>query len=322
MRRREFIAGLATVAAGSISSQAEQHKLVLGYLVLSAAKDAIDRFPAFLDGLNEIIDSRQLTIVRPEFTNPDQRSALAAALVSENPSAIYAGDLGTAIALKRATSTIPIVFTSADDPISNGLVSSMSRPGGNVTGNRLRAGEEPTKLLEVLHELVPTRTALGMLINPAADMGAERDGKSVEEAARPLMLNIFIERVNEESDISGAFANFAQARVGGVIVNETRYLAVRRSEVAGLAMRYSIPAIGGSREFAHAGGLASYGSDINDGFRQAGVYVGRILKGEIPANLPILQPIKFDLVLNLKTATTLGVTIPPTILARADEVIE
>jgi putative tryptophan/tyrosine transport system substrate-binding protein len=272
--------------------------------------------------LNEIIDSRNVVIERPKLTNPDELPALVADLLQHKPSVIYAGDLGTAIAVKKATSTIPIVVTSANDPTSVGLAASIARPGGNVTGNRLRAGEEPTKLLELLHELVPPATTIGLLINPAADVGAERDAGSVEVAGRNMGLKIVVARVNEEGELATIFATLAQARLGSVVVNETRYLAVRRSQVAALAIRYSLPAIGASREFALAGGLASYGANINDGFRQAGVYVGRILKGEKPGDLPILQPTKFDLVINLRTAKALGLEIPPQLIARADEVIE
>ena len=192
-----------------------------------------------------------------------------------------------------------------------------------MTGTLLRAGQEVTKLLELLHELVPAATTIGMLIKPAVDARGEQDAATVEVAAKGMGLRLLVQRADKEEEFASVFEALAKAQIGALVINDTRYLAARRNQLAALALRYSIPTIASSRDFAaQTGALASYGPDINDAYRQAGVYVGRILKGEKPGDLPVLQPTKFDLVINLKTAKAIGLKIPESLLLRADEVIE
>jgi ABC-type uncharacterized transport system substrate-binding protein len=325
MKRRTFIAALGGVAAWPLAARAQEPKPLVFYLLFDAAGDTIDRFPAFLRGLNEVgyVDGRNVTIERPLLTNPGELPTLVPQLIRRNPSVIYAGTLGTAVAIKKERDTIPVVFTTKGDPVSLGLVASINRPGGSATGTLLRAGAEPTKLLELLHELVPAANTIGVLINPAVDAMAERDAATVKLAGSGMGLRIEIQRANKEEEFEAIFATLANARIGGLLINDTPYLAARRNQLAALALQYAIPTIALSRDFAVlTGALASYGPNIEDAFRQAGVYVGRILKGEKPSDLPVLQPTKFDLVINLKTAKALGITIPETILVRADEVIE
>jgi putative tryptophan/tyrosine transport system substrate-binding protein len=322
--RRAFIAGLGGAAAWPLVASGQQPKPLVFYLIFGAAGDTVDRFPAFLRGLSEVgyVDGRNVTIERPPLTNPEELRTLVPQIVQRNPSAIYSGTLGTAAAIRKETETIPIVFTTSGDPVSLGLVASISRPGGFTTGTLLRAGEELTKLLELLHQLVPAATTLGMLINPAVDAGAERDAATVEVAGSRMGLRIIVQRADKEEEFPSVFAALSKDQVGGLLISDTRYLAARRNQLATLALQYSIPAITDARDFALAGGLASYGPNVGDAFRQAGVYVGRILNGEKPSDLPILQPTTFAFVINLKTAKALGLEIPPALLARADEVIE
>jgi putative ABC transport system substrate-binding protein len=206
------------------------------------------------------------------------------------------------------------------DPVADGFVTSLNRPGGNLTGVRMRAGEEPTKLLELLHELVPAATVIGMLIYPANL--SERDGVAVEAAARTLGLKVALARATTESELTAALASFAQAKANALLINDSRFFDAHTHQLVELATRERWPAVSNNREFALAGGVASYGASIDGAIRQAGVYIGRILKGAQPAGLPVLQPTKFELVINLKAAKALGVEIQPQLLARADEVIE
>ena len=246
---------------------------------------------------------------------------MAAELVSRYVDLIMTnGGTPPALAAKSATSTIPIVFMGTSDPVGNGLVASLARPGGNITGISPMQTELMAKRLELLSDLVPQARVIALLV--ATESQTERVIGDVQEAARAKGVELPIVRAGTESEIDTAFASLAQLHAGGLVVAADPFLGGRRDQLVALASRHAVPAIYAWREFAAAGGLISYGSSIPENFRQAGIYVGRILKGEKPAELPVQQPTTFELVVNLATAKALGITVPPSILARADEVIE
>jgi putative tryptophan/tyrosine transport system substrate-binding protein len=320
MRRREFIAALGSTAAWPVVARGQQTAIpVVGLIHIGAERDT--RIDAIYRGLNEagFFDGRNVIVDFRPTPNRSGVPALVSDLVRKKVAVIF-GQAATALAAKAATSTIPIVFGGSSNPIAEGLVDSYSRPGGNVTGVLMRAGEEPTKVLELIHDFLPAINDVGLLIYPT--VSAEHDAAAIEQSARTMGIKITMARASAESEFNAAFQSFAQARAGAVLVVDNVYLDTRRDGLVALAMRYALPAASNNREFAMAGGLASYGANIDDAARQCGVYIGRILKGEKPADLPVLQPAKFELVINLKTAKTLGLTVPPTLLARADEVIE
>jgi putative ABC transport system substrate-binding protein len=232
--------------------------------------------------------------------------------------AVIHGNLMVAGVAKAATNTIPIVFATVDDPLDAGLVSGYGHPGGNVTGVRMRAGDEPAKLIELLHELLPAAATFGVLMHPGG-LTSAADKASIEAAAQSKGVRIRIRLVSDENQFETVFVDFAQANVDGVMVNGHRYFDLRRNDITALALRYRLPAVSLPREFAIAGGLASYGSDLNDSLRQAGVYVGRILKGENPADLPILQPTKF--ILAIKSTRPRSATVAARPRRRGDRVI-
>ena len=223
---------------------------------------------------------------------------------------------------KAASSTIPIVFSMGGDPVRDSLVASLSQPGGNLTGVTTLNIELGPKRLELMHELIPTTPVLGLLIDPTNFTQSEILSKDVQAAARSLGLEIHALRASTESDLDAVFASLSQLRVGGLVIGAAPFFNSRSEQLAALALRYAVPAIYQYRPFAAAGGLMSYGGNIADAYRQVGVYVGRILKGEKPADLPVQQITKVELIINLKTARALGLEVPATLLARADEVIE
>ena len=327
MRRREFITLLGSGAATwPLPLSAQQSMPVVGYLGSETPALFASRLRAFHQGLSEVgfVEGRNVTIeYRWAEGHNDRLPALAADLVRREVAVIATpGSVASALAAKGATSTIPIVFETGADPITAGLVASLNRPGGNLTGvSSLNAAVGP-KRLELLHELLPTATTFALLVNPTNPRNAEATSKDLLAAARTLGLQLHILHASTENDLAGVFAKVAELRAAGlVIANETFYAA--RSELLGtLALRHAVPAVHQSREFAVAGGLMSYGGNVRQSHSQAGVYTGRILKGEKPADLPVQQVTTVHFVINLKAAKALGLTVPLPLLGRADEVIE
>jgi putative ABC transport system substrate-binding protein len=279
---------------------------------------------AFHQGLSETgyVEGQDVVIeYRSAEGRYDQLPALAAGLVGRKVDVIVTGSLPAALAAKNATSLIPIVFLTGGDPVGDGLVASLARPGGNLTGVSIMAFELMPKQLELLSELVPQAGVIALLVNPI-NPGTERIIGDVQEAARTKGRQLSILKASTESEIDAAFATLVQLQAGALIVVPDPVVLSRRNQLVALAARHAIPAIYAWRELAAAGGLISYGTSLTGAWRQLGIYVGKILKGAKPADLPVQQPTTFELVVNLNTAKALGLTVPPSILARADEVIE
>ena len=327
MRRREFITLVGAAAAWPLAARAQQPAMpVIGVLSGGSSPDpSAARWRAFHHGLSEngYVEGRNVAI---EYRWPegqyDRLPALVADLVRRRVTVLTAlGGVQTPLAAKAATGTIPIVFAIGSDPVKFGLVASLNRPGGNVTGVSFFTIELEAKRLGVLHELVPKATAIAVLVN-RTNANAENQLRELSEAARTLGLQLHALNASSERDFDAAFAAVAQMRAGALLVAADPFFFIRREKIVSLAMAQGVPAIYEWREFAEAGGLVSYGTNLTDAFRQAGVYTGRILKGEKPADLPVMRSTKFELVINLKTAKALGLEIPSSVLARADEVIE
>jgi putative tryptophan/tyrosine transport system substrate-binding protein len=327
MRRREVVALLGVAAAAwPFTGLAQQQTMpVIGFIHGASPSYFAQWAAAVREGLKEAgyVEGRNVaTEYRWADGQYDRLPALVADLVDRRVAVVFAaGGTDPAIAAKAATTKIPIVFVSAADPVQTGLVTSLSRPGGNVTGVSLLASALDAKKLEILRQLAPKASTIGVLINPNYP-AAKSQSDEVREAAgrlgvRPVMLS-----ASMEADIDAAFATLLQQGVGALLICTDPFFNSRRDHFAALAARHFLPVIYPQREYVAASGLISYGPDFANGYRQAGVYVGRILAGEKPADLPIQQPTKFELVINLKTAKMLGLTIPPTLLALADEVIE
>jgi putative ABC transport system substrate-binding protein len=326
MRRREFIAGLGSAAAWPIVARTQQPAVpVVGFLSPESADDDYKNFTVpFLQGLNETgyAEGRNVAIeFRWAGNQLDRLPALAADLVRRGVAVIAASGVEAALAAKAATTTTPIVFFTGGDPVALGLVARLNRPGGNVTGHTYLTAELTPKRLQLLRELMPNAARFGVLVDPAApatpSMIADLQG-----AARTLGLKLVVVDARTDSDLETAFATVSQQRVGAILVGDSTLFVRRMEQLAALAARHALPAIFPIREYALSGGLLSYGSSLGFAGHQLGISTGHILKGEKAGDLPVQQATKFELVINLKTAKALGLTIPEALLATADEVIQ
>ena len=328
MRRREFIALLGSGVAGwPLAARAQQPAMpVIGVLHSASPEISADRLRVFRQGLKAAgyVEGENVAIEYRWAENQlDRLPALAADLVRKRVTVIIAaGGTAPAIAAKAATATIPIVFTVPEDPVQIGLVASLSRPGGNLTGVNLIVGELVPKRLELLRELVPAMTRVAVFTNRANPARADIQMREAESAGRAMGLLIHSFNASTVAEINAAFATLARERPDALFVSPDPFFVVRRVQLATLAARHAIPTSFSSRDPVDVGGLMSYGTDINDAYRQAGVYAGRILNGVKPADLPVVQSTKFQLVINSQTALMLGLTVPASLLSVADEVIE
>ena len=326
IRRRKFLATLlgGGAAAWPLAARAQQATMPVIAFLSSASLEPM-RLAAFREGLKQVgyIEGQNVAIeYRWAAGNFDQLPALAADLVRRQVAVIVSVGTPAARAAKNATATIPIVFSVGGDPIQLGLVASLNRPDGNVTGVTTLEVTLVPKQLQLLHELVPTATTIAVLVNPANRFLAETISRDMRASAAAVGVQLVITSVSRERDFATAFKTLAQRRAGALAISSDVFFNTQGQVLATLAAQHRLPAISQFRDFAAAGGLMSYGTLLVDMLRQVGVYTGRILRGETPADLPVLQPTKFELVINLKTAKTLGLTVPPTLLAIADEVIE
>jgi ABC-type uncharacterized transport system substrate-binding protein len=326
MRRREFIGLMGGAAAWPAGARAQQAAIpAVGFLNPRAPTDAPQFTAAFRRGLQDagFVDGQNVSIeYRFAGNQSDQLPALAADLVNRKVAVIAAAPSQAVLAAKAATATIPIVFEIGFDPVRLGLVTSLSRPGGNITGVTQLNEEVAPKRLELLHELVPTASVMALLVNPAEPSVAENRTKVTMAAARTLGLKLHVLNASSDSDFEPVFANLIQLRAGGLVIGGGAFLTGKSRQLAEMGVRYAVPTIFESRDFVAAGGLISYGGNITDAYRLAGVYTGRVLKGERPADMPVQQATKIELFLNLKTAKALGIAVPNTLLVAADEVIE
>ena len=326
LNRRAFISLLGGAAlAWPRAARAQQAIPVIGFLEIRSAETIPERLRAFRQGLKETgyVEGENVAIDFRWAEQTDRLPELAADLVRRKVAVIAtASGFGTAMAAKGATTTIPIVFGVSDDPVKFDLVASLARPDGNLTGVNFLSTELTAKRLELLREMVPTATRIAVLVNPANAVNTQTTLQEVETAARAMGLKTQIFNAATSREIDAAFAAFARERPDALFVGQDAFFNSRRLQLANWAARHALPITSGSRDICEVGGLMSYGSNIVDVYRQEGVYVGRILKGAKPADLPVEQSAKFELVINGQTARMLGIDIPPTLLARADEVIE
>jgi putative ABC transport system substrate-binding protein len=327
MKRRAFITLLGGAAAAwPLAAGAQQPAMPVVGLLDPRSPDAMaDRLRAFREGLKDVgyMEGENVTIIYRFAENQfDRLQELAAELVRRRVTVIAASATPAAIAAKPATTTIPIAFIAAEDPVRLGLVASLARPGGNLTGINFFSSELTAKRLDLLHELLPRAVRVAVLVNPANATNTASTLRDVEAAARAIGLQVQVLNVSTSREINTAFENVGRDRPDALFVGATPFLAARRIQVVQLAAFHRLPAVYPGREFVEVGGLMSYGTNVMDAFRQIGVYSGRILKGAKPADLPVVQSSKFELVINAETARMLGLEVPPTLLARADDVIE
>ena len=326
MRRRTFVTLLGgVVAAWPFAARAQQKAMpVIGVLGTGSPSVSSGPLMAFRQGLREAgyVEGQNLAIeYRWAEGNYDRLPALAADLVGRKVDLIMASSPPSALAAKNATSTIPIVFRGGGDPVGGGLVASLARPGGNITGVSFVADELTAKRLELLSELVPRAKVFALLVNPS-NPSADRVIRVEQEAASTKGLQLHVLKAGSESEIDSAFASLVQLHADALVVGADPFLSGQREQLVALASRHAVPAIYAWREFVASGGLISYGSSLTVAYRLVGIYAGKILKGAKPSDLPVQQPTKFELVINIKTAKSLGLTVPPTLLAQADDVIE
>jgi ABC-type uncharacterized transport system substrate-binding protein len=327
MKRREFITLLGgAVVAWPLAARAQQPAVpVIGFLNPTSPDAFADRLRAFRQGLKDTgyVEGENVAIVyRWAEDQLDRLPALAADLVRRQVAVIATITTASTFVAKAATTSIPIIFSLAEDPVKLGLVATLARPGGNATGINILSGELVAKRLELLRELVPGAARVAVLVNPTNAANTETTLRDVELAARTIGLQIQVLNASTSREIDAAFAALARERPDALLVGSDTLFTTRRVQMSLQAMRHAIPATYSLREAVEAGGLMSYGSNLTDALRQVGVYTGRILKGAKPADLPVVQASKFELVINAPTARMLGLTVPPTLLARADEVIE
>jgi putative tryptophan/tyrosine transport system substrate-binding protein len=326
MRRREFIALLSGAAAAwPLAARAQQPAMpVVGFLSPRARVDSLQILTAVTQALKDagFVEGQNVAIeYRFADYRDEQLPALAADLVHRQVSVIFAASTQSALAAKAATTTIPVVFEIGSNPIRLGLVATLNRPGGNLTGVTQLNEEVALKRLELLHELLPTARVIGLLINPVHPK-VEIQSNDFLSAAQSLGLELHVLEASTERDFDAVFANLTQMRAGGLVIGSDSFFIARQEQLAALTVRHAVPAVFENRVFVAAGGLMSYGGSLTDSYRLAGVYTARILKGEKPSELPVQQGTKIELVLNLKTAKKLGITVPVPLLGRADEVIE
>jgi putative tryptophan/tyrosine transport system substrate-binding protein len=324
MQRRKFIPLLGGAAAWPLAARAQQPVMpVIGFLSSTAPGPYAPFVSAFNEGLKEAsyFEGQNVTVeYRWTAGQDDRMPALAADLVRQ-PVSVIVGNTPGALAAKAITTTIPIVFGTSTDPLQLGLVASLNRPGGNVTGVNFFVGDLGSKQVGLLHELVPSATRIGLLVNPNSPL-TESVTKDVTAAAAAVRFNVDVVAARDSREIEAAFASLVRNKADALLVSPDAFLLSRRLQLATLAARHALPTVYNVREYAEAGGLISYGTSQTEAYRQVGVYTGRILKGAKPADLPVIQSTKFELVINVPTARAIGLDIPAPLLARADEVIE
>jgi putative tryptophan/tyrosine transport system substrate-binding protein len=326
MRRRAFIAALGGAAVWPVAARGQQPVMpVIGYLDTASANTTAHLVTAFRQGLSAAgYDEGRNVVIEYRWPDGDydKLPSLAADLVQLNVAVIATINTPSALAAKGATKTIPIVFGVGVDPVKFGLVESLNRPGGNLTGLTQLNIEMEAKRVQLLHELVPSATSIALLVNPTSAAYSEAETASAESAARVLGVRLVVLNASTQSDIEAAFVTLGKESARLLLVSGDSFLVAQREQLAALAARHAVPTLYHRREFTAAGGLMSYGPELSEVYRYVGNFTGRILKGEKPADIPVQQSAKFDLVINLKTAKALGLTIPPSLLVRADEVIE
>ena len=327
MRRRDFITVLVgTAVSWPVAPRAQQQNAPLvGFLNVASSDGYRPMAAAFRQGLQEsgYAEGQNVAIeYRWAEGQSDRLPAMLDDLIHRQVAVIAATGTQAALVAKAATKTIPIVFETGGDPIQLGLVASLSRPSGNVTGVTQLNGQVVPKELEVLHELLPTTKTVALLVNPASPAVADEETREAASAARTLGLELHVLKASTEAQLEAVFANLSQSQISGLVVGPEGFFSSHIGQLAALAVRHKVPTIYRGREFAAAGGLVSYGTSITSSYNLAGVYTGRVLKGEKPADLPVQQASKFELYINLKTAKALGITVPLPLSGRADEVIE